>query len=116
MRFRDVFYMSFWILISVIAVVGFVQNMAFTWVSRSRNSGDPGHHRKAAYCSNSIWFVCQVFILSTVWPAVTSGEFWKVAITLVVYTASTAEGSVLQMKRMLRKETGTRRVGARADP
>jgi len=104
--------MTFFLMLCTIAVVGFVQNMAFTWVSRSRNSGDPEYHRKAAYCSNSIWFLCQVFILATVWPAVTSGEFWKVAVTMLVYAAATSEGSVFQMRRMLKTETGKRRVGA----
>jgi hypothetical protein len=32
----------------LLAVVSFVQTMAFTWVSRSRNSGDPSYHRYAA--------------------------------------------------------------------
>jgi hypothetical protein len=96
----------------VLFVVGFVQNMAFTWVSRSRNSGDPSYHRKAAVCSNGIWFVTQLFILSTLLPALTAGEWWKVGLTMLVYIVATTEGSVYMMKVLLKKETGKRKVGA----
>ena len=93
-------------------VVAFVQNMAFTWVSRSRNSGDPNYHRWAAVCSNGIWFVTQLLIINQVWPALVNGEWWRIAATGAVYILATTEGSVLMMRILLKKETGKRKVGA----
>jgi putative flippase GtrA len=98
--------------LAILFIVAFVQNMAFTWVSRSRNSGDPGYHRYAAICSNGVWFITQLFILSTLLPALTVGEWWKVILTGVVYIVATTEGSVYMMRILLKKETGKRRVGA----
>ncbi len=46
-------------LIPLLVVVSFIQNMAFTWTSRSRNSGDPAYHRFAAWSSNGVWFLAQ---------------------------------------------------------
>ena len=45
-----------WLMIIPWAVLLYFQNMAFSWSSRSRNSGDPKWHRKAARFSNGIWF------------------------------------------------------------
>lgn len=99
--------------IAVLGVVAFIQNMAFTWVSRSRNSGDPKYHRKAALCSNGIWFIANVLIWRQVWMAIETGEWWVLVVAFVVYVVATTEGSVLMMRRLLRTETGKRRVGAR---
>lgn len=87
--------------------------MAFTWSSRSRNSGDPDYHRFVAWSSNGIWFMCQVLIVSQIWTAINSGSWWYVVLAGLVYTISTAEGSVLMMKILLKKEKGKRQVGAR---
>ena len=90
----------------------FIQNMCFTWSSRSRNSGDPNYHRYASLCSNGVYWLCNLpmtlFIIQ--WQhrpllLLASG---------VVYTISTAEGSVLMMRILLKKEKGKRVVGARA--
>lgn len=99
--------------IVILVVVAFVQNMAFTWVSRSRNSGDPGYHRYAAYCSNSIWFITNVLIWRQVWTAIEIGNWWYLLVAGLAYTIATSEGSVLMMKRLLASETGKRQVGAR---
>lgn len=96
----------------LLAVAGFIQNMAFTWVSRSRNSGDANYHRYAAWVSNAIWFLMQVLVISQVLPALTQGDWKKLAITAFIYTASTSEGSVLMMKYLIKNETGKRKVGA----
>lgn len=96
----------------ILFVVAFVQNMAFTWVSRSRNSGDANYHRWAAICSNGIWFVTQLLIINQVWPALTNGEWWRIGVTGLVYVAATTEGSVLMMRILLKSETGKRKVGA----
>lgn len=106
--------MGFTLSLLVLFVVGFIQNMAFTWVSRSRNSGDPEYHRYAAICSNGIWFITQLFILSNLLPALVAGEWWKIGLTALVYIVATTEGSVFMMKKLLRSETGKRKVGADA--
>jgi hypothetical protein len=104
--------MSFLLTLFALAVIAFVQNMAFTWVSRSRNSGDPDYHRWAAICSNAIWFVTQLLIWNQIWAALKDGEWWRLAVVGVVYVIATTEGSVLMMRILLRKESGKRRVGA----
>ncbi len=99
--------------ITLLAIVAFVQNMAFTWVSRSRNSGDPTYHRKAAYCSNGIWFLTNILIWKQVWTAIETGSWLHLVAAGVAYCIATSEGSVFMMKRLLRSEKGKQRVGAR---
>jgi len=55
------------ILLLLLAAVSFVQNMAFTWSSRSRNSGDPSYHRYAAWGSNGVWFICNMLNVKIMW-------------------------------------------------
>ena len=99
----------------ILAILAFVQNMAFTLVSRSRNSADPGYHRYCAWASNGVWFLCQVCIVKSIWDAIDAGNIGYVIIAGMIYTLSTTEGSVFMMKHLLKKETGKRRVGARVD-
>ena len=96
----------------LLAGVSFVQNMAFTFSSRSRNSGDPQHHRKAALCSNGIWYVCHIIVWNQIWTALNTQNYWLLVITGLVYVAATTEGSVTMMKHMLKTEKGKRKVGA----
>ena len=100
-------------LLPILACVAFVQNMAFTWVSRSRNGGDVGYHRFASWASNGVWFVTQILLYGAVWSSLTTGQWWKIALTGLVYIAATTEGSCLMMRMLLRRETGKRQVGAR---
>ena len=111
--------LSFFIILILMVVVAFFQNMAFTAVSRSRNAGDPSYHRKCAWGSNGIWIICQMFIWSQIMPVlIASPSTWtpeaiiKIIVTLGAYTLATTEGSVLMMKILLKKEKGNRRVGA----
>ena len=97
----------------VLAVCAFVQNMAFTWTSRSRNSGNPNYHRYAAYCSNGIWFITHFFVLKELWRVFDTDAWWRLAVILPIYVCATSEGSVLMMKILLRREKGSHRVGAR---
>lgn len=99
--------------IIALGAIAFVQNMAFTWVSRSRNSGDPNYHRYASWCSNGIWFAANVLIWRQVWAAIETGAWWQLAISSVVYVIATTEGSVLMMRILLKTERGKRQVGAR---
>jgi len=107
--------MTFLFSLILFAVCAFLQNMAFTAVSRSRNSGDPSYHRKCAYFSNSIWFITNFFIMKQVWEVLQSNwsDWWKLVLVIAIYTVATAEGSVVMMKRLLKTETGKRQVGAR---
>lgn len=99
-------------LLPILAAVAFVQNMAFTAVSRSRNGGDVGYHRKVAYASNGVWFVTQVLIFGTLWQAMTTGSHLKIAVVGLVYILATTEGSAYMMQKLLKSETGKRRIGA----
>ncbi len=113
MNFAFVFSTTYWLMLLLLAPVAYVQNMAFTAASRSRNSGDPAYHRRCAYVSNGVWFVCQFFIWSRIWPAFESGNYIELIPVALVYTLATAEGSVQMMRRLLRTETGKQKVGAR---
>lgn len=99
-----------WLL--ALAPIAFVQNMFFTLVSRSRNSQDPDYHRYCAWGSNGVWFVCQVMIVKNIWGAIHAGQWWYALAAGVVYSLATTEGSVLMMKKLIRDESGKRRVGA----
>jgi len=96
----------------LLSIAGFIQNMAFTMVSRSRNSGNPERHRYAAWASNGIWAFCFLFLVASVTEPLNqikntpiSQWMWsdirEVLITLLVYTLVTAEGSVFMMRMNL---------------
>lgn len=104
--------MEMYITLVLLAIVSFVQNMFFTLVSRSRNSGDPGYHRYCAWGSNGVWFICQVMIVKNVWAAINEGNWLLAGLAGLVYAICTTEGSVLMMKRLLKAESGKRKVGA----
>ena len=97
----------------ILSCVAFVQNMAFTWSSRSRNSGDPRYHFKVAGLSNGIWFVCFTFIMKSLWDALLAGDILTVVIVGLDYTFFTSLGSAFMMKILLKKEKGKRQVGAK---
>ena len=101
------------LMLALLGVMAFFQNMAFTLVSRSRNSADPNYHRYCAWGSNGIWFICQILIVKNVWVAIHQGQWWYAGLAGLIYTLCTTEGSVLMMKRLLKTESGARRVGAR---
>jgi hypothetical protein len=103
---------SFGATLLAMSVVAFFQNMAFTAVSRSRNSADTAYHRKCAWASNGIWLLCQLFIWKHLWLAFSTGTFVQLVPLILVYVFSTTEGSVSMMERAIRTETGRRRVGA----
>ncbi len=99
--------------LAILIVVAFIQNMAFTLVSRSRNSADPDYHRKCAWCSNGIWFLCYMFLMRSIWKDLMAGNMLPVFLVGAAYALATAEGSVLMMKIALRKERGKRQVGSK---
>lgn len=114
--------------------IPFIQNMAFTWVSRSRQGGDPDYHRKAAWASNGVWAIAQAFIAANIYTPITimiqekeldATQIAKIVLTILIYAIATAEGSVFMMKINLGRikrlprifsfliETGKRQVGKR---
>ena len=94
------------------AVVCFIQNMAFTWSSRSRNSGDPNYHRFASYASNGVYYITNALLTIYIIRELNQ-SMMALVISGIIYTLSTAEGSVLMMRLMLKYESGKRQVGAR---
>lgn len=99
--------------LAIMAALAFLQNAAFTWSSRSRNSGDPSYHRWAAITSNSVWFATNGMIFTILAPVMKgeAGIGWLIAAG-IVYTLATTEGSVYMMRRLIRSETGKRKVGS----
>lgn len=95
-----------------LAIVSFLQNMAFTWTSRARNSADPKYLWIASVCSNAVFFVIQVFLLASLWPALTRGDWWTVVLTGVIYVLANSAGAVYMMRILLKVDTGRRRPGA----
>lgn len=110
----DLASLPLYVLLPLLAAAAFVQNMAFTAVSRSRNSADVSYHRRCAWASNGVWFVIQVGLFGVLFQALTTGSFLKVALVGVVYVLATTEGSCFMMARMLKTEAGKRKVGASA--
>jgi len=123
---------GFSITLLALSFVAFIQNMSFTWVSRSRQSGDADYHRYAAWCSNGIWLLTQAFIALNVYTPIAQmhntgadiTDIGKIIFTFLIYAMATTEGSVLMMKALLGKvklpiigkylvEKGNRQVGKR---
>ena len=102
-----------WLLLIPLAVIAFILNMAFTASSRSRNSGDPVWHRKAALASNGVWFITTLMIVNQIWITLTTGNWPLIIATGIVYVLATTEGSVRMMKILLKSESGKRKVGSR---
>lgn len=88
-----------------------LQNAAFTWVSRARNTGSIGYHAIAATFSNGIWFVSNLFLIGMVARAdMPTQEIVQLGI---VYVTATVTGSVLMHIVSMRwLEKGKRKVGA----
>lgn len=91
----------------VIVLASFFQNMAFTWSSRSRNSGDPAYHFRVALLSNGLYILLLSRVIRSVFDPAQS-----TLLVIAAYTFSTAAGSATMMKILLRTEKGKRRVGS----
>lgn len=102
--------MTLWIFWAFILVA---QNMAFTFVSRARNSASLVRHILAAILSNGVWFVSQLILVSQLLDILTGKYgFWPAVGTGVFYTVFTITGSVLAHKLSLITERGRSAVGA----
>ena len=90
---------SFSVLV-MIACVGFIQNMVFTLVSRSRQSADVPRHFWASIGSNGIWFLTTfVLLVPQVLKSIAEGGgALDILILGGTYAISTALGSCAMMK------------------
>jgi hypothetical protein len=95
------------------AILSYIQNMAFTWSSRSRQSNDPAYHRKASWASNGVYYITNALLTFYI---VKTQLWWMLLVQGIVYTLTTAEGSVHMMKVLLKKEAGKRKVGNQFSP
>lgn len=75
--------------LALVAGLGFLQNLAFTFVSRGRNSGSLGYHMVASIFSNGIWVT--MFVIGIKITTNPEGEILPFAF---VYCLSTMAGSV----------------------
>lgn len=92
----------------VFAVCCLFQNAAFTWSSRSRNSGDPKYHRKAAWASNGVYFMTNALLTLFIMKF---ASLPMLVLQGLVYTIAASEGSVYMMRQLLAREQGKRKVG-----
>lgn len=101
-------YAAAWVIVAkqapdlwVIAALGFVQNVAFTFVSRGRNSGSLGYHLLAAIFSNGIYAALLFVSIDQVAQAEKSPIQF-----IAVYTLATLSGSIFAHWLALRLEKG----------
>jgi hypothetical protein len=95
------------------AVLLVLQNAAFTWVSRARNSGSLGYHALAAIASNGVWFAAQFILIDQMVGIIRRGSWVEAAAVGLFYSACTVTGSVgMHWLSMRYLERGTRKVGA----
>ena len=110
--FDNFVHLPVYLLLPILAFVVFGQNVALTWMSRSRVSGDVEYHRWAAYAYNGAWFVSQVLIMGTLFRMLTQGDPLKIVLTGIVYMIASTEGSCAAMHSLIKYEKGLRRVGS----
>lgn len=88
-----------------------VQNAAFTWVSRARNSGSYGYHAIASVFSNGVFFACNLFLIKLV--TLQGLGVSQLLMLGAIYVASTVTGSIVMHYVSLNfLEKGKRKVGA----
>lgn len=85
----------------LVALLGFIQNVAFTFVSRGRNSGSLGYHFIAAIFSNGIYAALLFVSIDQVAQAKAQPLLF-----LTVYTLATLSGSIAAHWLALRLEKG----------
>lgn len=84
-------------------IVLLVQQGSQTLVARARNSANLKYHTVAALLSNGVWFGSQVVIVSKITDALASGDYWRIAGTLVFYTTFCVVGSVSMHHFLMKK-------------
>lgn len=97
--------LAIWFLVLV------VQSMAFTLVSRARNSGSVFYHSIVSVASNGVWFVSQLFLIG--FMAKPEMPMSTLIIYATVYVSGTTVGGTLMHFVSLNwLESGKRKVGA----
>lgn len=90
-----------------------LQNWAFTYVSRARNSGSLSRHLRAGFLSNFVWWVSTIIIYSRLNDYLHAKHgILKAVLTGLYYTAFTLTGSIVAHAQSLRSEKGKGAVGA----
>lgn len=87
----------------VILALSFIQNVAFTLTSRSRNRNNMTYHAMASTFSNGLWFLTMGYLFQSDWD-------W---VLLIPYITGTVSGSLFGAKVSMFIE---RKIGALADP
>ncbi len=93
-----------------------LQNFAFTWTSRARNSGSVVYGATASVFSNGIWFVGQMFIFNQLLQVRESGAWGLMVGSMVFYTIFTMIGSTTAhwfFMNVIEEKFRKRQVGAR---
>lgn len=85
-------------------IVLLLQNASFTWVSLARMSESLIYHASGALCSNGIWFISQIVVVSKVSEAIASNDWWLLMGTGLFYMSLTATGSVLAHKWLMKRD------------
>lgn len=99
-----------WVYLALFLVL---QNAAFTFVSRARNSGSYALHAVAALASNGVWIVSQFMLLNVIIDAIRSGSWGERLWVAAFYTTFTVIGSVgMHWVGVRFIEKGKRKVGA----
>jgi hypothetical protein len=95
------------------AFILILQNFAFTFVSRARNSGSLARHMIAGIFSNGVWFISQIIIFGQLY-AIMTGKYGitKAILTSIFYTVFTLIGSLLAHYYSLKSEKGKSAGGA----
>src|SRR5579859_7197632 len=95
------------------SVVLFLQNFAFTYVSRARSSGSLLRHVKASFFSNGIWIFSQMLLLGPMLDYLTGKHGVGPQIWVgFQYTFTTMAGSIAAHYWALKTERGKNAVGA----
>lgn len=95
------------------SIVLFLQNFAFTYVSRARSSGSLLRHVKASFFSNGIWIFSQMIMLGPLFDYLQGkhGLVPQIHVALQ-YTFTTMAGSIAAHYWALKTEKGKSSVGA----
>jgi hypothetical protein len=94
------------------AVILFLQNISFTYVSRARSSGSILRHLKASIFSNGIWIFSQIIMLGVMFDNLTGKHGHPIQIEAAsVYTVACVSGSIFAHYLAMKTEKGKDAVG-----
>jgi hypothetical protein len=95
-------------------IILFLQGASFTWVSRARNSGSIKYAAFAGITSHALWFLSQIFIVTSVIDLAKDGDLPQILWSGFIFVSSMVSGQIAMMYASLKYfEKGKRQVGAR---